>query len=148
MHSLDTITIGIAGLMIGNELSLSAFINPALWQLEGVPQAQALSLLARRLGRVMPVWYCLCLALLALEAFLHRGQAAFIPLLWAILLWVAVIVFTIGMLVPINNRIASLTTTALAPNWQRDHKKWDTLHRVRILLLASAFFIFTYALVA
>jgi hypothetical protein len=97
-----------------------------------------LSILARSLGRVMPVWYGLCLALLALESFLHRHEAALVPLLTATLIWTGVIVFTISMLVPINHRIASLNTAAPAPGWKRDHKKWDSLHQVRILLLAVA----------
>ena len=147
MHLLDTITIAFAGLMMGNELAVSAFVNPALWQLEDGPQARGLSLLARSLGRVMPVWYGLCLGLLALESFLHRHQAALVPLLTATLIWAGVIVFTIGRLVPINNRIASLNTAALAPGWKQDHKKWDSLHRIRILLLAVAVFALIYALV-
>ena len=146
MQLLDTITITFAGLMVGNELAVSAFVNPALWALDSGPQAQGLSLLARSLGRVMPVWYGLCLALLMLELFLHRHQAALVPLLTATLIWVGVIVFTISMLVPINNRIASLDTAAPAPGWKHDHKKWDSLHRVRILLLAVAVFALTYAL--
>jgi uncharacterized membrane protein len=148
MHLLDTVTITFAGLMVGNELSVSAFVNPAIWQLESGPQAQGLSILARSLGRVMPVWYGLCLALLALESFLHRHQAALIPLLTATLIWAGVIVLTIRMLVPINNRIASLNTAAPTPGWKHDHKRWDSLHRVRILLLAIALFALTYALVA
>jgi len=127
---------------------VSVFFNPAVWRLESVPQALGLSLLARSLGRVMPFWYSLCLALLALESFLRRHQPALVPLLTATLIWVGVIVFTIGMLVPINNRIASLNAVALTPGWKEDHKKWDSLHRVRILLLAVAFFILTYALIA
>jgi uncharacterized membrane protein len=148
MHLLDTITITLAGVMVGNELAVSAFVNPAVWQLESGPQAQGLSILARSLGRVMPVWYGLCLALLALESFLHRHQAALVPLLTATLIWAGVIVFTIGMLVPINDRIASLNTAAPAPGWKHDHKKWDSLHRIRILLLAVALFALIYALVA
>jgi uncharacterized membrane protein len=148
MRLLDTITITLAGLMVGNELAVSAFVNPAVWRLESGPQALALSLLARSLGRVMPFWYSLCLALFALEAFQHRHQPALFPLLTATLIWVGVIVFTIGMLVPINKRIASLNTVAPTPGWKEDHKKWDSLHRIRILLLTVAFFILTYALIA
>jgi uncharacterized membrane protein len=148
MHFLDTITIAIAGLMVGNELAVSAFVNPAVWQLEPGPQAQGLSLLARSLGRAMPVWYGLCLALLALESFLHRHQPALVPLLTATIIWVAVIVFTISMLVPINNRIASLNAAALTPGWKHDHKRWDTLHRLRILLLTVALVALIYGLVA
>ena len=103
MHLLDTITIALAGLMAGNELALSAFVNPAVWRLESAPQAQGLSLLARSLGRVMPSWYGLCLALLALESFLHRHQAALVPLLSATLIWAGVIVFTIAKLYRIRN---------------------------------------------
>ena len=148
MHLLDTITITFAALMTGNEFALSAFVNPAVWRLESGPQAQGLSLLARSLGRIMPLWYGLCLALLALESFLHRHQAALIPLLTATLIWVAVILFSIVMLVPINDRIASLNTAFPAPGWKHDHKKWDSLHRIRILLLAVAVFALTWALVA
>jgi len=148
MHLLDTITITLAGLMAGNELALSAFVNPAVWQLESGAQAQGLSLLARSLGRVMPVWYSLCLALLALETYLHRHQTALAALLVAAALWAGAIVLSISALVPINNRIASLNTAAPAPGWKRDHKKWDGLHRVRILLLILALLIVVNALVA
>jgi uncharacterized membrane protein len=148
MHILDTITITLAGLMVGNELAVSAFFNPAVWRLESGPQALGLSLLARSLGRVMPFWYSLCLVLFALETFLHRHQPALVPLLAATLIWVGVIVFTVSILVPINNRIASLNIVAPKPGWKEDHKKWDFFHRVRILLLAVAFFILTYALIA
>jgi hypothetical protein len=50
--------------------------------------------------------------------------------------------------VPINNRIASLNTAAPAPGWERDHRKWDALHRVRILLLMVALLFVVNALVA
>ena len=139
-------TITLAGLMTGNELALSAFVNPAVWQLESGPQAQGLSILARSLGRVMPIWYGLCQALLTLESFLHRHQAPLIPLLTATLIWAGVVLLSISMLVPINNRIALLNTAAPAPGWKHDHRKWDSLHRVRILLLTIAVVVLTYAL--
>ena len=148
MHFLDAVTITFAGMMVGNELAVSAFVNPALWRLESGPQAQGLSILARSLGRVMPVWYGLCLLLLMIECFMHRHQAALGLLLTAALIWSGVIVFSISALVPINNRVASLNTGTQATDWKRDHKKWDSLHRIRILLLAVALFALTYALVA
>ena len=73
-------------------------------------------------------------------------QAALIPLLTATLIWAGVVLLTIGMLVPINNRIALLNTAAPAPGWKHDHRKWDSLHRVRILLLTIAVVVLTYAL--
>ena len=148
MHLLNIITITSAALMIGNELSVSAFVNPALRHLESGPRAHALSVLARSLGLAMPVWYGLCLALLVLESFLHRHQAALAPLLIAAALWAGAIVLSISALVPINNRIASLNTAAPAPGWERDYRKWDALHRVPVLLLILALLIVINALVA
>jgi hypothetical protein len=39
-----------------------------------------------------------------------------------------------------------LNTAAPAPGWKHDHRKWDSLHRVRILLLTIAVVVLTYAL--
>jgi uncharacterized membrane protein len=148
MHLLNIIAIISAGLMVGAELSVSAFVNPALRRLASGPRAQALSVLARSLGRAMPVWYGLCLALLALESFVHLHQTTLAPFLIAAVLWVGAIVLSVSTLVPINNRIASLNTAAPAPGWERDHRKWDALHRVRILLLMVALLFVVNALVA
>lgn len=148
MHLLNIVTITAAGLMVGTELSVSAFVNPALRRLESGPQAQALAVLARSLGRAMPVWYGLCLALVVAEAFLHRHQPTFIPLLIAGAIWVSTIVLSVSALVPINNRIASLDQAAPAPGWERDHKRWDALHRVRILLLMLALLLVVSTLAA
>lgn len=148
MHFLDTITITLMGLMVGNELAVSAFFNPAVWRLESRPQAQGLSILAGSLGRVMPVWYGVCLAFLGLESFLHHDDRALLPLLTATVIWVGVIVFTIGVLVPINNRIASLNMGTPEPGWEQEHKKWDSLHRIRIVLLLVALVVVIYALAA
>jgi hypothetical protein len=52
------------------------------------------------------------------------------------------------VLVPINNRIASLNTAVPALGWERDHRKWDVLRRVRILLPVVAVLALTSALVA
>lgn len=148
MYFLDIITITSAGLMVGVELAVSAFVNPAVWRLESGPQAQALSILGRSLGRAMPAWYCLCLALLALESFLRRHEAALAALVTAAVIWTGAIIFSIVVLVPINNRLASLSTAAPAPGWDRDHRRWDALHRVRILLLTVALLVLVSALVA
>jgi hypothetical protein len=38
-------------------------------------------------------------------------------------------------LLPINNRIAALETSALPAGWRQQHRTWDKHHRVGILLL-------------
>ena len=96
MHILDLFTILCLALMTGNELAVSCFVNPAIWQLDESPQAQALSLLARSLGKVMPFWYVLCLVLLTVEAYVRRNGPHAQLLQGAVVLWIITIVYTIS----------------------------------------------------
>ncbi|HYK37680.1 anthrone oxygenase family protein [Alloacidobacterium sp.] len=133
MHYFDIITILCIGLMVGTEFAVSAFINPVVWQLEETTQAKILSLFARLLGKVMPFWYALSLVLMLIETYLRRHEPALPSLLTAAGIWIAAIIFSITVLVPINNRIA-----ALEDGWRQQNKHWDTLHRWRIFLLVAA----------
>jgi uncharacterized membrane protein len=134
-------TISI-GLLIGTELAVSVFINPALWQLEGPAQAQAIRLFARRLGRAMPFWYALNLLLLIFEAIVRRGGPAVLLIAIASALWAAVILFTILFLVPINNRMSRLNSDSLSEEARREHSRWDRLHRLRVAALGAAMVLF------
>lgn len=135
---LDLITILFAGLMTGTEFAVSAFVNPVLWKLDDVPQAEALSLLARLLGKIMPFWYALCLVLLIAEAYVHWHSLQMHWLLAAVLIWILAVLCSVTLLVPINNRIAQLNPSAPFSGWREAHKKWDTLHRWRIVMLVIA----------
>lgn len=138
MLPLDTLTILSTGLMVGNELAVSLFVNPAVWKLDEHAQAEAASLLARSLGKFMPFWYALCAIFLIVETYIHRHGSGFPLLLTSIAVWIAAVAYSFSTLVPINNRIALLTPSALPAQWRQDHKKWDTRHRFRILLLSVA----------
>jgi uncharacterized membrane protein len=134
MLFLDVLTILCAGFMIGNELAVSLFVNPVIWQLEDRAQAKALSLFAGILGKVMPFWYASCLVLMIVETYLRRHQPGLTLLLISMVIWIAIIVYTVTTLVPINNRIARLAD-GLPEGWRQEHKRWDTYHRWRILSL-------------
>ncbi len=138
MQYLDILTILCIGLMIGNEFAVSIFVNPVIWQLENHSQAKALSLFANLLGKAMPFWYALCLVFMLIEAFLRRHEPALTSLLIASALWIAIVIYTLLTLLPINNRIAALENGPLPAGWRQEHKKWDTLHRWRILFLVVA----------
>lgn len=137
MLFLDVLTILCAGLMIGVELAVSLFINPVIWQLEDRSQAKALSLFGGILGKVMPFWYASCLVLMIVETYLRRHQLALTLLLIAVALWIAMIIYSVTILVPINNRIVRLAD-ALPEEWRQEPKRWDRHHRWRILSLVIA----------
>jgi hypothetical protein len=137
MMILDIVTTVCIGLLIGTEFAVSAFINPILRKLDDAAQAQAIGMFAQRLGFVMPFWYLGSLLLLA-AATVVRWHAGAALLIAACAIWVAVIVATLLVLVPINNRMMKLDAKAFPAEAQREHRKWDQLHRVRVGALTAA----------
>jgi len=136
----DIAAATVAVTMVGNEIAVSAFVHPQLRKLNDSAHAQAVQPLAKVLGKVMPLWYGLALLLILGAIFEHRpmfrGPGLLITL--AAILWAITIVFTITMLVPINNRIANMNPQQPYPTWLQDRCRWDKLHRVRVELLIIA----------
>ena len=142
MNFLNVATILCIGLLIGAEFSVSAFVNPVLNKLTSAARAEATRLFARRLGAVMPFWYIASLLLLLAETIIHLRNSLIVWLGIAVAFWVAAIALSVVCLVPINNRIARMDVDGWNETSQRDHRKWDALHRVRVFALAVAMIFF------
>ena len=142
MHLLHVFTVLVLLLMVGVELSVSAFVNPSAWRLEPAPRSTMLSHFAAVLSRVMPVWYPAGLILLGLESWFFRHSSGFGLLLTATVLWFVASLASILFLVPLNNRVIEG-----GPGWQAFHRTWDRRHRVRIVVLALAATLLTYVVV-
>jgi uncharacterized membrane protein len=138
---LSAVVIVSIGLMIGVEFAVWVFINPILWKIEEPARTRVVRYFAGRLGKAMPFWYSVNLLLLLAEAFLLRGHAGARLIIAAIAIWVAVIILTLMFLVPINNRLARGTI----PNIDKahgEHKRWDAMHRARVVALVAAMVLF------
>jgi uncharacterized membrane protein len=137
----DIGTATVVGLMAGNEFAVAAFVHPQLHKLSPSTHAQAATALAHVLGKAMPLWYGIALLLILGAAFEHRpiSQGPGVFILLAAVLWAATIVFTITMLVPINNRIAKMDPQQPYEWWLQDRCRWDQLHQLRVALLIMAF---------
>jgi len=146
----DTMTAAVTAMLAGNEFAVSAFIHPQLRRLDGRAHAQAAAPIAAVLGKAMPVWYSLAFALLVGAAFEHRpiSHGPGLCLALAASLWAATIVFTITMLVPINNRIARMNTTHPYAGWLQDRARWDRLHQIRVAFLTIALVLLLAGLIA
>ena len=141
MEVLNVVVIVVAGLMVGCELSIAAFIHPTLDTLPEEVHLPAASAIARVMGAAMPLWYALTLLLTVVEGAIHWHTTGRLPI-WIVasaVLWMLVIVCTITILVPINNRIASWETYTPPADWKLYRSRWDLLHRWRVVVLATAF---------
>ena len=142
MNLLNIATILCIGLLIGAEFAVSAFINPVVWKLDLAAQARAFPLFGRRLGKAMPVWYIASLLLLVSEMIAHRHEPQVGLLGVAVAFWGAAIALSLLSLVPINNRMVRMDADGFTENTQRELRKWDSLHRVRISILAAGMTLF------
>jgi uncharacterized membrane protein len=141
MEVLNVVAIVVAGLMVGCELSIAAFIHPTLDTLPEEVHLRAASAIARVMGAAMPFWYALTLLLTVVEGAIHWHTTGRLPI-WIVasaVLWMLVIVCTITILVPINNRIASWEKLTPPADWKLYRSRWDLLHRWRVVVLAIAF---------
>lgn len=143
---LSTVAIVSIGLMIGVEFAVWVFINPILSKLPDEPRAQATVLFARKLGAAMPFWYGSNFILLVAEWLLLRHAPGAPLLATAVGLWVLAIVLSLLVLVPINKRLAREETHAFAEQAHNEHKRWDSLHRVRVIALCAAMVLFLAAI--
>ena len=123
--------------MAGNEFCVAAFVEPVLRRLPEQQQRPAVPPVAKVLGGAMPIWYATSLLLTCGDWWLSRTGAAAV----AVSLQVVVLIGTLTLLVPINNRLAA---GALSDGWLADARQWDAMHRVRValLLIAAAALIF------
>ena len=142
MHLLNVVTLFIVLTLVSVEFSVSAFVNPAAWRLDPEPQLKMLSRFAFVLGKVMPVWYPVCILLFGIQTWVHWHTSGFGILLTADAVWLLASVASIFLLVPLNSRVAEG-----AADWQRIHRIWDKRHRVRIAALAIAAVLLTYVIV-
>lgn len=126
-------------LLIGTEFAVSAFINPIVGRLELSARIDATRRFAALLGKVMPIWYAFDFLLLIADATIRRHQPRLAELVAALCIWAAAIIFSLVSLVPINNRITQLSGNSVSEQALREHKLWDTLHRVRVAALCAAF---------
>ncbi len=141
MEVLNVVAIIVAGLMVGSELAIAAFVHPTLDKLPNDVHLPAASAVARVMGTVMPFWYILVFFLNLAEVYIQWHQSGRLPI-WIVtsaILWALGIAYTITTLVPINNRIASWEKIAPPADWKTFRCRWDLLHRWRVALLTIAF---------
>jgi hypothetical protein len=139
MHLFNTAILFVVLTLLGVEFSVSAFMNPAVSQLEPESQLKTLSRSALVLGKVMPVWYSVSTLLLGIQTWLYWRTTGRSILLTADAIMVLIAVASIFFLVPLASRVAEG-----ADDWQRINRIWDWRNRVRIAALATAAVLLTY----
>jgi uncharacterized membrane protein len=121
---LEILALVITGPMVGVEIGVATFTNPVFARLPHEAFRQARSDGSRVLGKAMPDW-------------LITGAAVILAI---------VVLLTVTMMVPINNRIGRWSDAA---DVDRDlATRWDRLHWLRVCLLIALYVLLVIGVVA
>ncbi len=125
---IEILAVVIAGPMVGVEIAVGAFTNPVFGRLPDDAFRQARSSASRVLGRVMPFWYIAALVAIIVAAAVTWPNWLLVA---SAAVMAVVVLMTVTLMVPINNRIGRWTDVV-----DRDlARRWDRLHWLRIVLL-------------
>jgi hypothetical protein len=126
---------------MGNEFSVAFFIHPSLSKTNPERFIPAIQVFAKLFGRVMPFWMAgtLLLHLALAWAIWTSHHSAGIFNLYAGLTWALIVVFSVVLPVPINNRVGLWNPSNLPPNWKTERKLWDTYNSIRVMMIGLAF---------
>ena len=99
MEVLNVVAIIVAGLMVGSELAIAAFVHPTLDKLPDDVHLPAASALARLLGRFMPFWYILVSFLILAEVVIQWHQSGGLPISIATsaVLWMLACLYSVDL---------------------------------------------------
>ncbi|WP_326547936.1 DUF1772 domain-containing protein [Mycolicibacterium sp. ND9-15] len=140
-ESIEIAVLLIAGPMVGVEIAVAVFTHPVIGRLPDDAFRQARSDDSRVLGKVMPFWYITTLALLIVAAVVTWQNWLIIA---AAAVLALVVLMTVTLMVPINNRIGRWS--APADTDRDDARLWDRLHWRRVFLLVAMLVLLTVGL--
>ena len=141
ISAIFLIVIVSTALLFGNEFSVGVFIHPSLARDDHRALLPAIQVFARFFGKIMPIWMAatLFLHLLLLWLTWQWPASHTVFLVYAVIFWIFIIVFSVIGPVPINNRVKAWDTTNLPEDWEAQRRRWDVLNAIRIVLIGMAF---------
>jgi uncharacterized membrane protein len=134
---LELATLVVTGFVSCAEFGSYAFVHPVLRRLPLTARVTVEQGLLKTFGRVMPVGMTLCVVLAIANAVNGGGRGA---LSWsAAAAFVAALVFTIVVNVPINRATGRWDAEHPPADWERTRNRWELFQGVRSWLLLIGF---------
>lgn len=131
---MQLLALMVIGPLVGVEFGVAAFTNPILQRLPDEAYRQARGTGSRILGIVMPFWYIGGAALVVAATLWNPAPA----LIASTVLMGLVVVLSVAVLVPINNRVAAGHSGDDA-SFHELVGRWDRMHWLRVALLTASF---------
>ena len=140
MTALFLVLILSTAALFGNEFSVGFFIHRSLARTDHRRFLPAIQVFARFFGKIMPFWMTgtLVVHLLLLWWTWQWPASQTKFLVYAAVLWILIIIFSVVGPVPINNRVKTWDTANLPADWEAQRNRWDALNAARVILIGLA----------
>lgn len=142
---VNVLAVIVAGTMVGVEIAV-ALMTPLFDRLPVDAGLRARAVSARRLGRIMPWWYVASIVLAGAVVATRWGSGA-APALLAMALFVASIVLSVAVLVPINTRAQGWSAENVPADWRTQLRRWDAVHLLRVGVILAGVVLLAVAVV-
>ncbi|WP_030763117.1 DUF1772 domain-containing protein [Streptomyces griseus] len=139
VHTLQVLTIVVAGVMVGVEFSVAFVMNRIFAALPEDSDQLARSHGGRMLGALMPFWYVGSLVLSTAWAVAGWNRPGTGLVVTGAALLVVSVIMSILLLVPINNRGKTWTPENRPADWKEQMSRWDRYHYARVAVIVAAF---------
>ena len=136
---LSTLVLLLSGWLAGAESASWALLQPVVARLDDTPQIRMQQGMLRTFGRVMPILLPLTSVLIVLTAVVAPAGAPRVFWVLAAVAAAVLIVFTLAVNVPINQRTLTWDAEHPPEGWRADRQRWHTYPGVRAVLLAVWF---------
>lgn len=137
MEALAFLALVTGGFTASAEFSSWAFVHPVLRRLPTAAHLRVEQDLLRTFGRVMPVLMPLSTVLVVLHAAGASGDAPLVAVSsWAAAAaFLAAVVTTVSVNVPINKATARWDPDDPPPDWQATRRRWERFQGLRAVVL-------------
>ena len=134
------INLILVSLLVGTEFAVSFFVHPVLSKLPQSVHLASVQVIGRILGKVMPIWMPLIIvsALPVLYFIGDINSAAFWLTAAGMLCIVLMLAISLFGNVPINKQVIEWNSQSPPDNWLELRNRWDSLHRIRVVLDIAA----------
>ena len=144
--TVQFLSLVLAGLLAGSELTSWGIVHPTLWRLAHREQVRAEKLMYRRFAMVDPFLMTATIVACFLAAGALDGTPATLSLAGGACFATMLAITLLGNM-PINVQILRWREDDEPARWRRLRRRWDRLHSMRIVLDTAGFVLMTLAAV-
>jgi hypothetical protein len=147
VEGLRYVSLLLAGLLTGSELTSRLIVHPALWRLPHDAQVKAEKLIYRRFASIDPfLMTATVVACFAAAADQHGGAATLT--FAAAGCFAVMLAMTLVLNMPINLAVFRWDEERGDPErWRRLRRRWDRIHSTRVLFDSAGFALVAAAVV-